>query len=437
MDELNTNNIPAESEEMQPCGETTPPEEPSAPDACELLRSAFPDIDIDAVRSLFPAESGKIPTALECGILGECLRDGSYFNRITARYGHVRICSPAAARWFQSYIGVRRPKREYIMTDELSSASLRTHDRRMPSPGDLVLYVGDLPRNEKLEKLTGVRTFFGLNSIMNSCTGVTLDLDSFPPEAGVSDFVSLLGVRYLVADESTARKIVSLAHDTSPLRACGITTVGVINSSGRLLLIRSSCAEADLETDTLMNISSSRMRDIIITDDDWFFRGLTDTADALLDAVSRRCNSVVVTGTPCADHAQMFAYRLGVTAAERLLSVSVCGSVQDGRKKKAPLFEKSGNLLYAVRMDARSPERYVNLLAGLLPAIYRDIGSGTIASVCRVSESLGDTASSAARRCGDTMRFVPYASAPSRLPENTLILETRLPVSAEPLGYLL
>ena len=126
-----------------------------------------------------------------------------------------------------------------------------------------------------------------------------------------------------------------------------------------------------------------------------------------------------------------------VTAAERLLSVSVCGSVQDGRKKKAPLFEKSGNLLYAVRMDARSPERYVNLLAGLLPAIYRDIGSGTIASVCRVSESLGDTASSAARRCGDTMRFVPYASAPSRLPENTLILETRLPVSAEPLGYLL
>ena len=114
----------------------------------------------------------------------------------------------------------------------------------------------------------------------------------------VSDFVSLLGVRYLVADESTARKIVSLAHDASPLRACGITTVGVINSSGRLLLIRSSCAEADLETDTLMNISSSRMRDIIITDDDWFFRGLTDTADALLDAVSRRCNSVVVTGTP-------------------------------------------------------------------------------------------------------------------------------------------
>ena len=105
-----------------------------------------------AVRAYF-TDRGRLPTPEEEAVLDECLRADSRFNLLLTRYADVRIADAEAARCFEGFIKRRRPQNGYITLRDLSLLELEKPCAQIPRPGDLLLYIDDLPRyNEGAQK---------------------------------------------------------------------------------------------------------------------------------------------------------------------------------------------------------------------------------------------------------------------------------------------
>lgn len=129
-------------------------------------------------------DRGRLPTPEEEAVLDECLRADSRFNLLLTRYADVRIADAEAARCFEGFIKRRRPQNGYITLRDLSLLELEKPCAQIPRPGDLLLYIDDLPFDRRLQKQVNRHAFFGLHTLLALSAGLTVDLDAFPPACG-------------------------------------------------------------------------------------------------------------------------------------------------------------------------------------------------------------------------------------------------------------
>lgn len=397
------------------------------PDMPEREVDAYPYPNED-VRAYFAAR-GRQPTPDEQIVLDECLRADSRYNLLSTRYGDVRIADPEVARCFQSFIKKRRPQNGFFSLGEVALLGLERPCTVPPRPGDLLLYIEDLPFDQKLQTLIRRHAFFGLQALLALSTGLTVDLGAFPPSCGLVSFHDLLTMRFLAADERTVNRIRALVRKASPYAPSSMTAVGVFHSLGTLTLLREEQPVVDIAS-SLLQESAKRLYAAEIADASDFHEGMLDVADALLTAVSGMRNHLMVVARERTDRSALLAHRLGVLAAERAMSVTVSGFVPQKGEKRLPPFEKSGNLLYAVPLGRFAGEPYLNLLAQTLPRLQADIRSGIIVRAVRCRSTLE---AAIAELCGDTYRFVP-APTPAVCGEGDLLIETRMPFQAPLLG---
>ena len=296
-----------------------------------------------AVRAYF-TDRGRLPTPEEEAVLDECLRADSRFNLLLTRYADVRIADAEAARCFEGFIKRRRPQNGYITLRDLSLLELEKPCAQIPRPGDLLLYIDDLPFDRRLQKQVNRHAFFGLHTLLALSAGLTVDLDAFPPACGRVGFDELLSMRFLAADERTVGRLRAQLAKASPYAQAQMTVVGVFNSLGTLTLLRAQEPVVDVAS-SLLRETSERLYNAEICGAEEFRAGMLDVADALLTAVSGLRNHLVVVARERTDRSALLAHRLGVFAAERALSVTVSGCVPQQGEKRLPPFEKSGNLL--------------------------------------------------------------------------------------------
>lgn len=381
-----------------------------------------------AVRAYF-ADRGRLPTPEEEAVLDECLRADSRFNLLLTRYADVRIADAEAARCFEGFIKRRRPQNGYITLRDLSLLELEKPCAQIPRPGDLLLYIDDLPFDRRLQKQVNRHAFFGLHTLLALAAGLTVDLDAFPPACGRVGFDELLSMRFLAADERAVGRLRAQLAKASPYAQAQMTVVGVFNSLGTLTLLRAQEPVVDVAS-SLLRETSERLYNAEICGAEEFRAGMLDVADALLTAVSGLRNHLVVVARERTDRSALLAHRLGVFAAERALSVTVSGCVPQQGEKRLPPFEKSGNLLYAVPIGRSTGEAYLHLLAQTLPRLQADIRSGIVVRALRCA---GTAEEMLAGLCGERYRFLP-APTPAVCAEGDLLLETRMPIQAPLLG---
>ena len=300
---------------------------------------------------------------------------------------------------------------------------------QIPRPGDLLLYIDDLPFDRRLQKQVNRHAFFGLHTLLALSAGLTVDLDAFPPACGRVGFDELLSMRFLAADERTVGRLRAQLAKTSPYAQAQMTVVGVFNSLGTLTLLRAQEPVVDVAS-SLLRETSERLYNAEICGAEEFRAGMLDVADALLTAVSGLRNHLVVVARERTDRSALLAHRLGVFAAERALSVTVSGCVPQQGEKRLPPFEKSGNLLYALPIGRSTGEAYLHLLAQTLPRLQADIRSGIVVRALRCA---GTAEEMLAGLCGERYRFLP-APTPAVCAEGDLLLETRMPIQAPLLG---
>lgn len=160
------------------------------PDMPEREVDAYPYPNED-VRAYFAAR-GRQPTPDEQIVLDECLCADSRYNLLSTRYGDVRIADPEVARCFQSFIKKRRPQNGFFSLGEVALLGLERPCTVPPRPGDLLLYIEDLPFDQKLQTLIRRHAFFGLQALLALSTGLTVDLGAFRRPAASSAFMICL-----------------------------------------------------------------------------------------------------------------------------------------------------------------------------------------------------------------------------------------------------
>ena len=184
------------------------------------------------------------------------------------------------ARCFQSFIKKRRPQNGFFSLGEVALLGLERPCTVPPHPGDLLLYIEDLPFDQKLQTLIRRHAFFGLQALLALSTGLTVDLGAFPPSCGLVSFHDLLTMRFLAADERTVNRIRALVRKASPYVPSSMTAVGAFHSLGTLTLLREEQPVVDIAS-SLLQESAKRLYAAEIADASDFHEGMLDVADAL------------------------------------------------------------------------------------------------------------------------------------------------------------